>query len=187
MAIDIESDSTLEHRGSAYQGGFNIAVLTVSMSRYEALKRGEDVDDPSGGLLKTMLTDAGHNIVEYGILPDDIETIQSRVLELVDREDVDVIITTGGTGISPKDVTVESIEPLIAKHIPGFGELFRDKSEHQIGSAVILTRAVAGVLKGERPKVIFALPGSPNAVELALSEIIIPELPHIIKHATAQT
>ena len=185
MVVDIKSDSTREHKNSALVGGFNIAVLTVSASRYEFFKRGEDVEDPSGELLKTMLADAGYSISEYGILPDDSEVIRNHILELIDRDDVDVIITTGGTGLSPTDVTVESIESLIVKHIPGFGELFRDKSRSQIGSAVILTRAIAGVLKGKQPKVIFSLPGSPNAVELALSEIIIPELPHVMRHATA--
>jgi molybdenum cofactor biosynthesis protein B len=96
------------------------------------------------------------------------------------ESDADVIITSGGTGLASKDVTIESVTPLFDKEIPGFGELFRFKSIGQIGSSVILSRAAAGLLKG---KVIFCVPGSPNAVELALSEIILPETGHLVKHA----
>ncbi len=115
---------------------------------------------------------------KYSLVSDDKCSLTSTVNEAADS-DVDIIITTGGTGLSKADVTIESITPLFEKKIPGFGELFRYKCIEQIGSSVILTRADAGTFKG---KAIFCLPGSPSAVELALGEIIIPETGHIIKH-----
>jgi len=93
---------------------------------------------------------------------------------------VDAIITCGGTGINPSDVTIETLEPILEKELPGFGELFRHLSYQEIGSAAVMTRAVAGVAKG---KVIFCLPGSPNAAKLCLEKLILPETGHIILHA----
>jgi molybdenum cofactor biosynthesis protein B len=96
--------------------------------------------------------------------------------------EAEVIISSGGTGLSPADVTIEALLPYIEKEMPGFGELFRLKSIDQIGNAMMLSRAIAGVARG---KVLFCLPGSPNAVKLAL-ELVMPELGHIIKHVKGQ-
>ncbi|RJS85086.1 molybdenum cofactor biosynthesis protein MoaB, partial [Candidatus Bathyarchaeota archaeon] len=106
--------------------------------------------------------------------------IQRTVLRMLKSRKIDVIITCGGTGISPSDVTIEAVRPLLEKELEGFGELFRLLSYQEIGSAALLTRAVAGVSKG---KVIFCIPGSPNSVKLSLEKLVIPEAAHIIKHA----
>jgi molybdenum cofactor biosynthesis protein B len=93
---------------------------------------------------------------------------------------INVIIMSGGTGISPKDVTIEAVQQILEKELPGFGELFRNLSYRTIGSAALMSRALAGVVKG---KVIFCLPGSPNSISLALENLILPEVSHILKHA----
>jgi molybdenum cofactor biosynthesis protein B len=106
--------------------------------------------------------------------------IQQTVIKAVKSRKTDAIITTGGTGISPTDVTIEAIQPLLDKEIPGFGQLFRTISYEKIGSPAVLTRALAGTVRG---KVIFCLPGSPQSVSLALETLILPEAAHILKHA----
>ncbi|MHC1579122.1 MAG: MogA/MoaB family molybdenum cofactor biosynthesis protein, partial [Candidatus Alkanophagales archaeon] len=150
------------------------AVLTVSTSKHERKVRGEPVDDASGSVARRLLEESGHEVVFYDVIPDDLAKIQESVKTLLQASDVDFIVTTGGTGLTKRDVTVEAISPLLEKVLPGFGELFRLKSYERVGTAAILSRAVAGVAAG---KVIFCLPGSPDAVRLALSEIIIPEVP----------
>ncbi|HEX59633.1 MAG TPA: MogA/MoaB family molybdenum cofactor biosynthesis protein, partial [Methanomicrobia archaeon] len=131
-------------------------------------------------IARKLLEESGHEVVFYDIIPDDFTKIQESVKMLFQASDVDFIVTTGGTGLTKRDVTIEAVSPLLEKVLPGFGELFRLKSYEQVGTAAILSRAVAGVAAG---KAIFCLPGSPDAVRLALSEIIIPEAPHIVKHA----
>jgi len=102
------------------------------------------------------------------------------VRKALSSNDVDAIVTCGGTGIGPTDVTIETVQPLLEKEILGFGEIFRTLGYEQIGSAVILTRALAGVSRG---KVVFCIPGSPQAVSLCLKKLILPEVGHIVKHA----
>lgn len=162
------------------QRSFKCAILTVSTSRYEKYgntDRPERAEDASGKLIWGMVQVQGSQVVHYELIPDDIEMIREAFKRGL-YSDADVIISSGGTGLSPADVTIEAVMPFFEKEIPGFGELFRDKSAEQIGNSVMLTRAVAGVA---RKKVIFCLPGSPNAVKLAL-ELILPELGHILKH-----
>ncbi len=113
----------------------------------------------------------------YELVPDEMEMIRDALKKCL-YSDADIIISTGGTGLSPTDVTIESVMPFFEKEMPAFGELFRQKSIEQVGTAVLLTRAIAGVA---RQKAIFCLPGSPNAVKLAL-ELVLPEMGHIIKH-----
>jgi len=105
--------------------------------------------------------------------------IKQTLREILSRRDIDAIIVTGGTGISPKDVTIEVARDLFEKDIPGFGELFRKISYDEIGSPAILTRAVAGIAKS---KLIFCLPGSPDAVNRAMASLIVPEIGHMVKH-----
>jgi molybdenum cofactor biosynthesis protein B len=105
--------------------------------------------------------------------------IKQSVKEALKLAEVDVIITCGGTGISPRDVTIEVVQPLLEKLLPGFGEALRKMSFEQIGSAATLTRAIAGISKG---KVIFCIPGSPQGVYLSLEKLILPEASHILKH-----
>ncbi|MHC1585564.1 MAG: MogA/MoaB family molybdenum cofactor biosynthesis protein [Candidatus Syntropharchaeia archaeon] len=149
------------------------SVITVSSSRGKK-------EDVSGAIARKMLEERGHEVVWYSIVPDDEERIREEVV----RSKGDVVITTGGTGLSPDDVTIEAVSSLIKKEMPGFGELFRRLSFEEIGTATILTRAIAGIID---EKVIFCLPGSPNAVELALSRIILPEISHIMKHLRSGT
>ncbi len=156
------------------------AIFTVSTSKYERKLRGEPVDDVSGSVARRLLEENGHEVVLYDLLPDDLDEIRKGVESSIQAADVDFIVTMGGTGLTKRDVTVEAVSPLFEKELPGFGELFRLKSYEQVGTATVLSRAVAGVAAG---KAIFCLPGSPDAVRLALSEIIIPEVPHIVKHA----
>ncbi len=166
------------------QRAYKCAVLTISTSRYEKYgkaPRPERAEDVSGKLIWGMVQVQGSEIVHYELVPDNIEMIRGALKRCLYSE-ADVIVSSGGTGLSPTDVTIEAVAPYIEKEMPGFGELFRHKSLEQIGNAVILTRAVAGV---SRQKVIFCLPGSPNAVKLAL-ELILPEMWHIIKHVKGQ-
>ncbi len=162
------------------QGSHRYAILTVSTSRYVkygSTDRPERAEDASGKLIWGMIQVQGGEVVHYELIPDDIEMIRHALKNCLYSE-ADVLIFTGGTGLSPTDVTIESVTPYLEKEITGFGELFRQKSIDQIGNAVMLTRAIAGVA---RKKAIFCLPGSPNAVKLAL-EIMLPEMGHIIKH-----
>ncbi|MCZ7381138.1 MAG: MogA/MoaB family molybdenum cofactor biosynthesis protein [Candidatus Methanoperedens sp.] len=166
------------------QKTFKCAILTISTSRYEKFgktDRPERAEDASGKLIWGMVQAHGSRIVLYELIPDDIEMIRDAFKKCLYTE-ADVIISSGGTGLSPADVTIEALSPYIEKEMPGFGELFRLKSIDQIGNAMMLSRAIAGVARG---KIIFCLPGSPNAVKLAL-ELVMPEIGHIIKHVKGQ-
>jgi molybdenum cofactor biosynthesis protein B len=166
------------------QKTFKCAILTISTSRYEKFgktDRPERAEDASGKLIWGMVQAHGSRIVNYELIPDDMEMIRDAFKKCLYTE-ADVIISSGGTGLSPADVTIEALSPYIEKEMPGFGELFRLKSIDQIGNAMMLSRAIAGVARG---KVLFCLPGSPNAVKLAL-ELVMPEIGHIIKHVKGQ-
>ena len=160
---------------------FYFALITISSSRYEKYGKTslpEEADDVSGKVMKALLEASGHKVSFYRLVPDQKDLIVDATLAAL-ASSADIVISSGGTGLAPKDLTIESITPLFEKEIPGFGELFRYKSLEEIGTSVILTRAAAGVIKG---KAIFCLPGSPNAVKLAVSKIIIPETGHIVRH-----
>lgn len=174
-------ESTPEIHKKEAKKFFSFALITISTSRYEKYGNPaspEDADDISGKNMKDLLEAAGHKISFYRLVSDEKTSITDAVFAALDSP-ADIIITSGGTGLAPKDITIESVTPLFEKEISGFGELFRYKSIEDIGTSVILTRAVAGVIKG---KAVFCLPGSPNAVKLAISEIIIPESGHIVRH-----
>ena len=173
------SETTIKHKEKAPKS-LNFAVITCSTSRYKEYVETGKMDDPTGDLIVRILRDSGHKVTMRKIVTDDKEEIQKTVMRALRSRKVDVIITSGGTGVSPRDVTIEAIQPLFEKEIPGFGEIFRALSYREIGSAAILTRSVAGVSKG---KAIFCLPGSPHSVSLALKEIKLPEVGHIIEHA----
>ncbi|WP_292522224.1 molybdenum cofactor biosynthesis protein B [Methanoculleus sp.] len=149
------------------------AVITVSSSR-------KPESDTSGKTLIDLLTAAGIEVTHYAIVPDDIERIRAEVRTALTR--ATCVIVTGGTGLTPDDVTIEAVAPLLEKTIDGFGELFRLKSYDEIGTAAILSRAIAGVAGG---RVVFCTPGSTKAVTLAAKKIIIPEIRHILTHASA--
>lgn len=144
------------------------AVITISDSRTEGT-------DESGRLLKSMLTAAGHTVPVYLVVKDDPDAIASAVSD--SAETCEAIVTNGGTGLSPHDVTIEALTPHLEKILPGFGELFRMLSYREIGSAAMMSRALAGVYRG---RLLFCLPGSPKAVELAAKSLILPELGHAV-------
>jgi molybdenum cofactor biosynthesis protein B len=145
------------------------AVVTVSSSRSLS-------DDPSGDTIVAGLEDAGHKVVSRDLIGDDYDGVQGSVNSLVGREDVDVVVTTGGTGVTPDDVTIEAVEQLFDKELPGFGELFRLLSHDDIGTKVVGTRATAGVVDGA---VVFCLPGSEDAARLGVERIIVEEAGHL--------
>lgn len=156
------------------------AIITISTSRFQASKSRKHVRDESGDLIAETLQDHGHTIVSRKLIPDDEAMIKQTVIKALRSSGIDAILTSGGTGITPSDVTVEAVEPLLEKVLPGFGEIFRWLSFESIGSAAVMTRAIAGVTKG---KAVFCLPGSPQAVKLCLEKLILPEAGHIILHA----
>jgi molybdenum cofactor biosynthesis protein B len=136
--------------------------------------------DTSGALIVTLAEAAGHRIVERAIVPDEPDRMRPLLLDWSARKDLHAVLITGGTGISPRDQTFETVSGLLTKPLPGYGELFRMLSFAEIGPACILSRAIGG-LRGEI--VILVMPGSRAAVELAMSRIILPELPHIVREA----
>ena len=145
------------------------AIVTVSDTRtYKT--------DKSGGLIEKMLVAKGHRVVRHGLCSDEPPKIMKE-LDASMATGCDVIIFSGGTGIAPRDVTIETIAPHMEKRIDGFGELFRQLSHNDIGGAAMLSRAMAGTCQG---KVVFCLPGSPDGVRLAMSRLILPEIRHII-------
>ncbi|NJR52949.1 MAG: MogA/MoaB family molybdenum cofactor biosynthesis protein [Leptolyngbyaceae cyanobacterium CSU_1_3] len=148
----------------------NCAVITVSDTRTPD-------SDRSGALIQKLLLEAGHQIRHYALVKDEPEQIRSQVDILGDRSDLDALIFNGGTGIAPRDTTYDAIEQLLEKTLPGFGEIFRSLSYQEIGSRAIASRAIAGTYRG---KLIFSVPGSSNAVKLALEALILPELVHLV-------
>ena len=152
----------------------NCAVLTISDSRTEA-------NDESGRFIIKALEDSGHRVTARGIIRNSADTIGNRLAELLADDAVDVIITSGGTGASHRDVTVETVNPILEKKLDGFGELFRYLTYQEIGTPSIMSRALGGIARG---KVILCLPGSTGAARLALEKIILPELGHLVHEAT---
>jgi len=172
------SETTKRHKEKAPKK-LTFAVITVSSSRYERQMKGEKVNDISGSLIIQLLKRAGHEVKLHKIIPDDVLEIRKTITDTIHRHKIDFIIFSGGTGVSKKDVTIEDILPLLEKDIPGFGEIFRFLSFQEIGTAAIVTRALAGIY---RNTLIFCVPGSPQAAKLAVEKLILPEAPHIIKH-----
>jgi molybdenum cofactor biosynthesis protein B len=123
----------------------------------------------------------GHTVVDYALLKNDADAIKNKVKEYLAREELQVIITSGGTGVSMRDVTVETVTPMLDKMLDGFGELFRTLSYMEIGTASIMSRAIAGVTGG---KIIISIPGSLAAVKLAVEKIILSEIGHMVREAT---
>lgn len=158
-----------EHRKHAPKS-VGVAVITVSTTRSET-------EDDTGRLLRDGVATAGHRERLYEAVTDDVGKIRAAVARAVKTNGVDVVILNGGTGMAPRDVTREALDTLLEKRLPGFGELFRSLSYHEIGSAAMLSRAFAGVVRGA---VVFALPGSPAGARLALEKLILPELGHLV-------
>ncbi|WP_226667033.1 molybdenum cofactor biosynthesis protein B [Metabacillus litoralis] len=169
--------SSIEHKKEAPKH-VRCKVITISDTR--------NVDtDKSGLLIKNYLEQHGHVVVDYEIVKDEKTLIRSSILKGCEKREIDVVLTNGGTGIAKRDVTIEAVESLIEKEIPGFGEIFRILSyQEDIGSAAILSRAVAGVAMDTA---IFSMPGSSGAVNLAMKKLILPELGHVIREVKKDT
>ena len=167
-----------QHEHVQLERNINVALLTVSDTR--------DFDSDKGGqLVQSLLKEINVSIEEhhYKIVKDDKNAITLQIKQwLEDNENLDVIITTGGTGISQRDVTIEAVRPLLTKELEGFGELFRYLSyTEDVGTRALLSRALGGTAKD---KLIFALPGSTGAVKLAIEKLIKPELNHLVHELT---
>lgn len=162
--------SHLEHKATS-PASVTCFVLTISDTRTEH-------NDTSGQTIAALLEANGHRVAGRGIVRDDPAAIRETLLGQLSQSAAHVIITTGGTGITSRDSTYEVVMDLIDKRLDGFGELFRVLSYHEIGAAAMLSRACAGTAGG---KIILSLPGSENAVRLAMTKLILPELGHLLR------
>ena len=163
------SESVHKHRESAPEH-VRLAVLTISDTRTPE-------NDTGGDTIVELMRGAGHEVVQRGIVRDDAARIRTELVNLLARPDVDAIITTGGTGISARDTTYEVVDRMLEKKLDGFGEIFRVLSYEEIGAAAILSRAVAGAVG---TKLVASLPGSRNAVRLAVEKLLVPEISHVV-------
>jgi molybdenum cofactor biosynthesis protein B len=146
------------------------AVVTLSDTRTPET-------DTSGQLIQKLLRDAAHEVTAYRLIPDDPAELDSLLQILLADDRVDVLLTNGGTGIANRDRTIGVVERLVDQPLPGFGELFRMLSWQQVGAAAMLSRATGGVARG---KPIFAMPGSAKAVELAMTQLLLPQVRHLL-------
>jgi molybdenum cofactor biosynthesis protein B len=170
--------SAQDHKSQAGQRSVACAVITCSDSRTPET-------DTSGQRIRTLLEAAGHTVPFHTITPDDPAGIRTLLHELAARSDIHAVLLNGGTGISRRDNTYDAVAAALTKTLPGFGELFRMLSYASVGSAALLSRATAGIIVTpatfqSRHTLVFAMPGSPDAVELAMQKLILPELPHLV-------
>jgi molybdenum cofactor biosynthesis protein B len=165
-----------EHHREASPRKIGIYVVTVSSSRYRNHSRGRETSDESGDVIVKAAAGKGHRIIGRTLISDDSKMIRSALNKALRARGVDAVIMTGGTGLSDRDITVETVKPLLSKMLEGFGEIFRSLTYQEIGSPAFLTRATAGKVGR---KLVFCLPGSPNAAELGM-RLILPELPHAV-------
>ena len=163
--------STEEHKKEAPER-VTIGIITVSTTR--ALE-----NDKSGIWIHDQATRQGHAVVYHKVIPDDAHLISETVREVIEDPKPDIILMSGGTGITIKDVTIEAVDPMFRKKLSAFGPLFAQLSMAEIGSAAIMSRATAGVIADT---VVFCMPGSRNACKLACTKLIFPELGHLVKH-----
>ncbi len=161
-----------DHRATA-PASVRVYVLTVSDTRTVET-------DSSGASIAAMLESAGHRVISRDIVRDEPGEVRAKVVAQLDNDEVQAVITTGGTGISARDSTFEAIASLLEKRLDGFGELFRMLSYEQIGAAAMLSRASAGLA---RRKIVISLPGSEHAVRLAMTKLVLPELGHLVREA----
>lgn len=163
--------NTLLHKQS---GPRKLRVAVISVSTTRKLE-----DDKSGAWIKKQAGKEGHEVVIHQVVTDDIAAITELITHVVDRICPHAVIMTGGTGLSPKDVTIESVRPMFDKELTSFGPVFAQLSFDQIDSAAIMSRATAGIIGST---VVFCMPGSIKACKLACNALIFPELTHILKH-----
>ena len=163
------ANSVAEHKKKSTLNA-GVAVITLSTSR--------SLDtDKSGDLIQQLLEKGGHQVHVRKLIPDSRNVLRATLRELVREKKVNAVITTGGTGLAPTDVTIEAVQSMLDKELQGFNSLFMLLSYPQVKSAAMLSRALAGSIKG---KAIFCLPGSPRACKLAMESLILPELSHIL-------
>jgi molybdenum cofactor biosynthesis protein B len=158
-----------QHRASGGRA-VSCAVLTVSDSRTPET-------DGSGHCIRTLLEAAGHRVAAYTIVRDEAQEVRARIEAYLNDPSIEAVIVNGGTGLAPRDTTYEAIVDLLDKRLDGFGELFRMLSYEQVGAAAMLSRATAGVARGT---LVAALPGSPAAVELGMTKLLVPQLAHMV-------
>jgi molybdenum cofactor biosynthesis protein B len=173
------SESAKMHKAHAPKT-LNFAVFICSTSRYLSMQKGEETTDVSGDIIEFLLKNAGHKVLFRRIVSDDKAMIEHAVKSVLDNAGVDAAVFCGGTGVTHSDITIETVSPFFEKTLPGFGEFFRRLSYEKVGSAAVMSRAVAGVARG---KALFCIPGSPDAVRISVELLISPEAPHIVKHA----
>ena len=164
-----------EHRHGAPRTA-KLAILTVSTTR--TLET-----DESGQWMAQRAARQGQTVVAHKVVTDQADAIRQSLLDIIASASPQAVIVTGGTGITPQDVTIEAIKPLFIKELTAFGVLFTQLSFDEIGSAAMLSRATAGVI-GQ--SLVFCIPGSLNACKLACKKMILPELGHLIRHATGR-
>ncbi|MNI02189.1 Molybdenum cofactor biosynthesis protein B [compost metagenome] len=165
-----------EHRKEAPD---HVACMVVTVSDTRSKE-----NDESGKLMIQLLETHGYRVVKYDIVRDEYDGIRQLLHEAASNPEVEAILLTGGTGISPRDTTYEAVSSMLNKQLPGFGEIFRYLSyTEDIGSAAILSRAIAGTIGN---LAVFSMPGSKGAVKLALEKIIIPELKHVMREINKQ-
>jgi molybdenum cofactor biosynthesis protein B len=162
-----------EHRAHA-PASVACFVLTISDTRTPET-------DTGGAVIRELLREAGHQVAGSAIVKDEPAEVQRVVCERCSDPAVQVVITTGGTGITSRDATFEAVEAVLERRLPGFGELFRMLSYQEIGAAAMLSRAQAGVRAG---RIVVSLPGSPNACRLALEKLLVPELGHLVREVS---
>jgi len=166
------SQAVIEHRAGAAQS-LELAVLTISDTRTRET-------DSSGALIVELAEAAGHQVAAREIIPDEPERITALLQHYGRCADLHAVLISGGTGISARDQTFETVSALLSKPLPGYGELFRMLSYAEIGPACMLSRAVGGLMGR---LAVLVMPGSRAAVQLAMSKIILPELPHLVREA----
>lgn len=161
--------SAEEHRQKAGKGPVTVAIVTVSDTRTPET-------DQNRHYIESRMQELGHNVAAYRLIKDEPDQVAAVLTELADLPGVQLILFNGGTGISPRDTTYDVVSRYLEKTLPGFGELFRALSFQEVGAAAMFSRATAGVYHGT---LVFSMPGSPNAVQVALEKLIIPEINHL--------
>lgn len=159
-----------QHRAASTSETFAFAVVSVSDSRAPE-------DDRNTPLVRELVSTAGHRVAVAKLIPNAVSAVQEELQDLLATAGVDALVFCGGTGFSPRDLTVDAVRPFLEREVSGFGELFRALSYAEIGTAAMLSRALAGVA---RQRAVFCLPGSPKAVRLAVERLILPELGHLL-------
>lgn len=177
----VKDRRTVDNDGHDLVDPLGVSIVTVSSSRDERSTSGDVPADDGGDAIAEIIEEHGHVVTGRELTPDDYVRIQTTVSELVEQSDADIVVTTGGTGVTVDDVSPDAVSELFERTLPGFGELFRRLSYEEVGTRTVATRAIAGIVRGVP---VFVLPGSANAVTLATERIIVQEAPHLAGLAT---